>query len=188
MSAAAMALMWLVTASPTQGASKSKKEAYLASKADASSSRHAAASEAIEVVYARNLHTHEVMPLEGPGIDADAIDEFLRCHFTSEEGDVPAVLLTRIRQVAHRFDARKVHIVSGFRHPKYNTMLRKKGREVALTSQHTQAHAVDFTLVGVPTKDLYRYLLREHQGGVGYYPRSGFVHIDTGRKRTWKGR
>ena len=165
----------------------SKKAQFLASKAQFGV-QTAAATETLQVVYARNLHTLEVMPLEGPGLTGDARDRFLRCWFTEESPEaIPPVLVERILAAAHTFDSRHVRIISGFRHPKYNTMLRKKGREVAKTSQHTLGHAVDFNLAGVGIADLYPWLLRTHQGGVGVYRHSGFVHIDTGRKRTWKG-
>ncbi len=119
---------------------------------------------------------------------AEARDRFLRCWFTEEPpGDIPPELVERVLAAAHTFESRRVRIISGFRHPKYNTMLRKKGREVAKKSQHTLGHAIHFNLAGVGTKQLYPWLLRTHQGGVGVYRSSGFVHIDTGRKRTWSG-
>lgn len=165
----------------------SKKTQFLAAKAQFAPEREAA-TETVKVVYARNLHTHEVMPLEGPGLTADARDRFLRCWFTEEAPEgIPPVLIERILVAAHTFESRHVRIVSGFRHPKYNKMLRKKGREVAKKSQHTLGHAVDFNLAGVSIKELYPWLLRTHKGGVGVYRYSGFVHIDTGRKRTWSG-
>ncbi len=165
----------------------SKKEAYLRSKLDAPTSTRAAPRKAVEVLYARNLHTHEVMPLEGPAVTPQAVDTFLRCWFTQEHRDIPDELVARMRAAAHRFDARQVHIISGFRHVKYNKLLRKKGHEVALQSEHTTGNAIDFSLPGVDVTKLYKWLLAEHDGGVGYYRSSGFVHIDTGRKRTWKG-
>lgn len=174
-----------MASAPSEGASK--KAQFLAAKARFAPERDAAA-ETVRVVYARNLHTHEVMPLEGPGLTSDARDRFLRCWFTEESPEgVPPVLIERILAAAHTFGSRHVRIISGFRHPKYNTMLRKKGREVAKKSQHTLGHAVDFNLAGVSIKDLYPWLLRTHDGGVGVYRHSGFVHIDTGRKRTWRG-
>lgn len=163
-----------------------KKERFVAAKA-LQDAPPPAPTEVLRVVYARNLHTHEVMPLEGPGVRPDAYDRFFRCWFTTESSSIPRELVTRILAAAHTFESRHVRIISGYRHLKYNKMLRKKGREVALKSQHTQGHAIDFNLAGVSIKQLYPWLLREHRGGVGVYRRSGFVHIDTGRKRTWSG-
>ena len=66
-------------------------------------------------------------------------------------------------------------------------MLRKKGREVARQSQHTEGNAVDFRVRGVPTQRLLNYVRSLRIGGVGYYPHSQFVHSDTGRVRFWRG-
>lgn len=185
MFALTLGLFALLSPPPAQ---PSKKGQFLAAKAESHTDKPAA-TETAKIVYARNLHTHEVMPLEGPGLSADARDRFLRCWFTEESPDaIPPELVERILAAAHNFESRQVRIVSGFRHPKYNKLLRKKGREVAKKSQHTLGHAIDFSLAGVPVKKLYPWLLRTHNGGVGVYRSSGFVHIDTGRKRTWSGR
>ncbi len=178
----------LVLAAPSVEPGRSKKTAFLVAKSSTADARRPAATETLQVVYARNLHTHEVMPLEGPGVGGEARDRFLRCWFTQERpGSIPPELVERILAAAHTFESRHVRVISGFRHPKYNTMLRKKGRQVASKSQHTLGHAVDFNLAGIPIAKLYPWLLRTHDGGVGVYRSSGFVHIDTGRKRTWSG-
>jgi uncharacterized protein YcbK (DUF882 family) len=169
------------------GAPVSKKEAYLASKRVDPDARRSPATKTIVPLFARNLHTHEVMALEGPGVTPEAVDLFLRCWFTEEWRDIPDELVARMLQTAHHFGARTIHVVSGYRHVKYNKLLRKKGRQVALNSQHTEGHAIDFSLPGTNVTTLYKWLLAHHDGGVGYYRFSGFVHIDTGRKRTWRG-
>jgi uncharacterized protein YcbK (DUF882 family) len=179
------ALLLAATSVPTPGASK--KELYLQSKAAPTEVERVSVREAVTVLYARNLHTHEVMALEGPDVTPEAVDTFLRCHFTEEQRDIPDELVGRMRATAHRFDAKQVHIISGYRHIKYNKLLRKKGHEVALQSEHTTGSAIDFSLPGVDVTKVYKWLLAEHDGGVGFYEGSGFVHIDTGRKRTWKG-
>lgn len=167
----------------------SKKQAYLASKAATRDrgrpARRGARAQA--VVFARNLHTHEIMPLEGPGIGPDAYVRFFRCWFTGATTDLAPELVARVVETANEFGAQQVHIISAFRHPKYNLWLRKKGREVASRSQHTVGQAIDFALPGVPVLRIYRHLLSVHPGGVGLYPVSAFVHVDLGRKRTWRG-
>jgi uncharacterized protein YcbK (DUF882 family) len=80
-----------------------------------------------------------------------------------------------------------VDIVSGFRSPKYNLMLRKKGHQVARESQHMQGTAVDFRIRGVTTEVLREFVRGLHLGGVGYYPRTHFIHADTGKVRYWQG-
>lgn len=152
-----------------------------------------AGQRAEQPIWAHNLRTHEIRVLTGSAGLADgaagqaARSEFFRCWFTHGEGPIPVELVARIVAAAAHFGVREVQIISGFRHPKYNLLLRKKGREVAETSEHTEGHAVDFLLPGVETRTLYDWLLARHDGGVGFYPVSAFVHIDIGRKRTWRG-
>lgn len=168
----------------------SKKDAYLAAKAEAGQGRPARARQrADRPVWAHNLRTHEIRALTGPaGADtAKERSEFFRCWFTLKGGPISAELVARVIAAAEHFEVREVRVISGFRHPKYNLSLRKKGREVAERSQHTEAKAIDFFLPGVDTRALYDWLLDTHDGGVGFYPVSEFVHVDLGRKRTWKG-
>jgi len=88
---------------------------------------------------------------------------------------------------AIKFRAPRVEVVSGYRAPKYNLMLRKKGRQVARESQHTQGTAVDFRVHGVHTEALRDFVRGLRVGGVGYYPRTRFIHADTGKVRYWTG-
>ncbi len=81
-----------------------------------------------------------------------------------------------------------VHIISGFRSPSTNAMLRKIGRKVARRSQHIRGKAIDMYFPDVPTSRVRGSALVRRIGGVGYYPRSGksgFVHIDSGTVRHW---
>ena len=140
------------------------------------------------VVVVRNLWTEELMPWTGPVVlDRAALGRFLRCHNTGLPGEHPPELIARVLTTAEKFGARKINVVSGYRNAKYNLMLAKKGREVARDSNHTRSQAIDFSLPGVDTEKIYKYLLKAHPGGVGYYPVSSFVHVDTGKRRTWRG-
>lgn len=166
----------------------SKKDAYLAAKSDTQPKGRSAPRRALQPVWAHNLRTHEIMPLtDVRGLGDDDYDRFFKCWFTREHGDVPTELVQYVIAAARHFDVQEVRVISGFRHPKYNLSLQKKGREVAKKSQHTEAKAIDFFLPSVPTKKLYDHLLAVHPGGVGYYPVSEFVHLDLGHKRTWRG-
>ncbi len=81
-----------------------------------------------------------------------------------------------------------IHIISGFRSPKTNKMLKRIGRNVASRSLHLRGKAADVYFPDVPLKKLRESALLRERGGVGYYPRSGkygFVHIDTGSVRHW---
>jgi uncharacterized protein YcbK (DUF882 family) len=80
-----------------------------------------------------------------------------------------------------------VHVVSAYRSPATNSMLRKRSKGVANKSQHMLGKAMDFYIPGVSLKKLRDTGLRMQTGGVGYYPRSGspFVHLDVGSVRHW---
>lgn len=93
--------------------------------------------------------------------------------------------ITRI-QAALGTDA-EVQIISGYRSPTTNAMLRNKSSGVAKKSFHMLGQAIDFRLEGVSLKQLHEAALSLKAGGVGYYPKSQFVHIDTGPVRQWQG-
>jgi hypothetical protein len=134
-----------------------------------------------------NLWTKEALPLvPGQPID-ERFHPFLRDHYTNQATRMDVRLIDVLTQVARRFRAEKIEVVSGYRSPKYNLMLRKKGHQVARSSQHTEGCAVDFRIRGVATRVLLRYVRSLRRGGVGYYPQSQFVHSDTGRIRFWRG-
>lgn len=80
------------------------------------------------------------------------------------------------------------HLISGYRSPKTNAMLRRIGRKVARRSMHMHGQAADIYFPDVTLEDLRNSALVRQIGGVGYYPRSaehGFVHVDTGKVRHW---
>jgi uncharacterized protein YcbK (DUF882 family) len=135
-----------------------------------------------------NLWTHDwlaVDPQSPPSLVE--IDSFLRCHFTNEATKMDPKLIDAVVAAAKQFKSDVVDVVSGFRHPKYNLILRKKGREVARDSQHTHGNAIDFTIPGISLAKLHAWAKALKLGGVGIYPNSKFVHIDTGPIRYWSG-
>ncbi|EEX41507.1 lipoprotein putative [Vibrio furnissii CIP 102972] len=81
----------------------------------------------------------------------------------------------------------EVQIISGYRSPATNEMLRGKSSGVAKKSFHMLGQAIDFRLDGVSLKQIHEAALSLKAGGVGYYPKSQFVHIDTGPVRQWRG-
>ena len=143
---------------------------------------------ALPVLSLYNVWTDEVLPvpLERDVRPAE-LDRFLRCHFTNQSTHMAPGLLPVVVRAARRFRASRIEVVSGYRAPKYNLWLRKKGHEVARDSQHPRGTAVDFRVAGVPTRVLLKYVRSLHLGGVGYYPESKFVHADVGPIRFWKG-
>lgn len=134
-----------------------------------------------------NLRTKESLAVV-PGESIDTrFHLFLRDHFTNQPTRMDVRLIDVLVAAAEKFGAQRIEVVSGFRSPKYNKMLRKKGREVARQSQHTEGHAVDFRIRGVPVQKLLTFVRSLRRGGVGFYPQSQFVHADTGPIRFWKG-
>lgn len=76
-------------------------------------------------------------------------------------------------------------VISAYRSPETNEMLRDRSSGVASNSQHVHGKAIDVRLRGFDTRQLRDTALQLKRGGVGYYAQSDFVHVDTGRVRTW---
>ena len=76
-------------------------------------------------------------------------------------------------------------IISAYRSPATNEKLRAKSNGVAKRSLHMQGRAIDIRLPGCDLKNLRNAALDLKAGGVGYYAKSNFIHIDTGRVRRW---
>ncbi len=76
-------------------------------------------------------------------------------------------------------------VISGYRSPKSNAALHKNSKGVATKSLHMQGKAIDIRVDGIHSRDIRAAAVRLARGGVGHYPRSNFVHIDTGAVRTW---
>ncbi len=76
-------------------------------------------------------------------------------------------------------------IISGYRSPQTNAMLAAHSGGVAKSSLHMQGRAIDIHVEGIPLDQLRRAAIALQVGGVGYYPASNFVHVDTGRVRAW---
>ena len=148
-----------------------------------------------------NEHTHEWLAVDptaycrAPGVRPTCaatqpppdVDHFLRDHFTNKSTAMDPHLVPVLLAAAASFHVDVVYVVSGFRHPKYNLMLRKKGHQVARDSQHTHGNAVDFYLPNVTTPQLHAWAKRQKLGGVGLYMESKFVHMDVGPIRYWSG-
>jgi uncharacterized protein YcbK (DUF882 family) len=114
------------------------------------------------------------------------LDEFLADFRTGEIAPMdPAVydILYRLhRQVGSQSP---FQIISAYRSPATNEMLRKPGSGVAQKSQHLLGKAMDVRLADVSSAQLYDIALSMQAGGVGFYRESDFIHVDTGRVRHW---
>ena len=140
---------------------------------------HTHTGERIDIVYRRG---DVFLP------EAEAqLDYFLRDHRTGEVKHYdPRVfdILSELAAAVGRPGA-EIQIICGYRTPWSNEFLRSHSAGVAKGSLHMQAQAIDIRIPGIDTLTLRNAALALGRGGVGYYPRSGFVHVDTGRVRTW---
>jgi uncharacterized protein YcbK (DUF882 family) len=140
----------------------------------------------------RNLHTGEKLSLtywEDGGYVKDAltaVNRVLRDHRTGEVHRIDPGLLDLLYRIRTRLDTdRPFEVISGYRSPKTNEMLRKASSGVAKRSLHTQGKAIDVRVPGRELRQLHRVALSLKGGGVGLYTKSSFVHVDTGRVRSW---
>lgn len=114
------------------------------------------------------------------------INHVLRDRRTDEEIDMDPKLLDLLFDIAQKVDAREpFFIVSAYRSPKTNARLRQRRKGVAKNSQHMYGKAADFYIPGRKLSSIRRAALSLRSGGVGYYPRSHFIHVDTGPVRSW---
>jgi uncharacterized protein YcbK (DUF882 family) len=135
-----------------------------------------------------NVHTGEAMPLSSDEPRLDQFCDALADRATASKAPLDRRLLELLRQVALQNPGARIELVSGFRSPKLNEMLRKKGHNVASHSQHSLGHAVDFRVVGLTPAQMKQAILKAGwQGGIGQYDKSSdlFVHADVGPKREW---
>jgi uncharacterized protein YcbK (DUF882 family) len=114
-----------------------------------------------------------------------ALNWVLRCHHTGQVADMDVKVIEFLNMVDKQLGGNNdIHVISGFRSHEYNQLLLKKGRNVAGNSLHIQGKAIDISIPRVDLALLRHTALNLRYGGVGYYPRD-FVHLDSGRFRTW---
>ena len=140
----------------------------------------------------QNLHTGESLDLvywaEGRYLpDAtQRIEYLLRDFRTNKTHAIDPRLLDLLTVLRARLDTRAPFLViSGYRSPETNAMLHRKSEGVATNSLHMQGQAIDIRVADRSLDALHRTALAVKAGGVGYYPRSDFVHVDVGRVRRW---
>ena len=115
-----------------------------------------------------------------------ALNHLLRDHRSGDVTDIDPKLLDLLHAAQQRLGSTGTYeIISAYRSPATNEMLRKRGSRVARRSLHLTGRAIDVRLTDADTRDLRQAGLDLARGGVGYYPRSDFVHLDTGRVRRW---
>ncbi len=140
-----------------------------------------------------HLHTDERLSVAyriGDNYQRSALGRlnyFLRDFRTGDEAAIDPQLFDLLYDVKRRLghEDGTFEIISGYRSPRTNTMLRRASSGVARQSLHMVGQAIDVRLTEMPTRNIRDVALILSRGGVGYYPRSDFVHLDTGRVRRW---
>ncbi len=139
-----------------------------------------------------NIHTGET----GQCIYADRsgylpeglarVNRLLRDYRTGDMHAIDPALLDLLHDLADELAVEPAYeIISGYRCPATNALLRRRSKGVAKHSYHMLGKAADVRLRGVELSRLHRVALAKQRGGVGLYSASGFVHLDTGPVRTW---
>src|SRR5215217_7644651 len=116
------------------------------------------------------------------------INHFLRDWRSQDQTTMDRHLFDILWEVYRDVDGKKpIQIISAYRSPATNSMLRRRSSGVARFSQHMLGHAMDFYIPDVALEQIRAAGLRLQRGGVGFYPTSGspFVHLDTGSVRHW---
>jgi uncharacterized protein YcbK (DUF882 family) len=140
----------------------------------------------------KNTHTGEKVSLtyfeQGQYVTEalQEIDRLFRDHRTGDVYPIDPNLLNVLYKLQETLDVnRPFHIISGYRSPWSNNEMHSHRQGVAKNSLHMQGKAVDIRIEGVDTRIIRDVAVSLQQGGVGYYPSSNFVHVDTGLVRYW---
>ena len=140
----------------------------------------------------QSLHTGEKLKadywVDGAYIP-DALDGFNRVMRDHRSGDIAKIepkLFDLLDALQNRIESSSgFQVISGYRSPKTNAMLHEKSSGVASKSLHMLGQAIDIRVPGCALDHLHESALAMKAGGVGYYPKSNFVHVDIGRVRHW---
>ena len=140
-----------------------------------------------------NLHTGESLSTaywaDGVYLEDELItfNRLLRDHRSNEVSSIDRKLLDRLYTLQQQLGNKGTYqVISGYRSPTTNARLQEVSNGgVAKRSLHMQGRAIDIRLPGVELKHLRQVALNQKAGGVGYYKKSNFVHLDTGRTRFW---
>jgi uncharacterized protein YcbK (DUF882 family) len=133
----------------------------------------------IDIIYRRG-HTYILPAL-------DQLDFFLRDHMNSRTYDMSPRLFDLLHALEVKLGRPNavIDVICGYRTPSTNAYLHNHGHGVAMHSLHMKGEAIDIRIPGVPLWKLRQAALELHRGGVGYYPKSDFVHVDVGPVRQW---
>jgi len=139
-----------------------------------------------------HTHTHErlTVPYFADGAylpeGLSTLSVFLRDFRTGDEHPIDPALYDILNDLRLATGTKSpFHVISAYRSPRTNSLLRENGRGVAKGSLHLQGRAIDVRLADVASTSLRDAAVELQRGGVGYYRGPDFVHVDTGRVRRW---
>lgn len=119
-----------------------------------------------------------------PGLEQ--ISHLMRDHRTDDQIGMDHRLLELLFRLDQNLGGdNEFHIISAYRSPKTNAMLNRRSTGVAKKSLHMQGMAVDIRVPGIALEQLRESALALRAGGVGFYRKSEFVHLDVGSVRQW---
>ncbi|PVX40495.1 uncharacterized protein YcbK (DUF882 family) [Pasteurella langaaensis DSM 22999] len=117
------------------------------------------------------------------------LDWFLRDKRNDQVHRMDPNLFSKLYRIQSAVGLRnaEIQIICGYRSAASNAAMRRRSRGVASNSFHIKGQAIDFRIDGVALSKVRQAAQSLNNGGVGYYPNSNFVHVDTGPVRTWRG-
>jgi len=139
---------------------------------------HTHTGQQLEITYFRNGdYQHDAL---------DRVNRFLSDWRNGKGREIDPELMDILWDIKQASGTEGVfEVISAYRSPETNEMLRRRSNGVARKSQHLEGKAIDVRLRGLDTRTLRDTALELKRGGVGYYAQSDFVHVDTGRVRSW---
>jgi uncharacterized protein YcbK (DUF882 family) len=147
-----------------------------------------------KILHLHNIHTGESIKAtfweKDHFVESELkrLDYFLRDYRLNKTAKIDRNLYKLLYAIQLIGNTKKpVEIISGYRTIQTNEILRKHSKGVAKHSFHTLAKAIDFNIKDRYLRDTLKIVKKLQVGGIGYYPKSSFIHIDTGRARFWRG-
>lgn len=139
---------------------------------------HTHTGQSLEVTYYQN-GIYLLEPME-------ELRDFLADWRNGEKKEIDPKLMDILWKIQQKTgNTNTFEVVSAYRSPGTNQYLRSKSKGVARNSQHIVGKAIDVRLRGLDTSKLRDIALELELGGVGFYAKNDFVHVDTGRVRRW---
>ena len=148
-----------------------------------------------KILHFKNINTGDKLSFPfspGKGIgrtDLQRLNYLMRDRRSNLVHAMDPHLFTKLYQIQSRLGLRscEISVICGYRAPATNAAMRRRSKGVASNSYHMRGQAIDFRITNVMLDNVRKAAQSLNNGGVGYYPRSNFVHIDTGPNRSWRG-